>query len=145
MEWSCKLRESHSTKHAGILLGVDALFLSEALDTVRLILLPCWATHSANLSLSSRRQTEPFSKILGVKVLQHLFLILFGTKKFRTAPARDRCLWFPFLSLYFEPALQTTSMKTLPKILLTRREVCVFRLARHLDKDDIGLLCFTQD
>ena len=70
-KWSrhVKLGGSYSTKHAGVLLGVDAIFLSEALDTVGSILLPCWAHYFSNV-FSLLRQNEPFQKILGAKVLQ---------------------------------------------------------------------------
>ena len=54
------------------LLGVDAIYLGEALDTVRTILLPCWALlfkcifstlDQTNLSKDTRRQntSEPSS------------------------------------------------------------------------------------
>lgn len=67
MESSRKFGGSYSTKHAGALLGVDAIFLSEALDTVRPILLPCWAHYfsnvffpldKTNLSKITRRQSS---------------------------------------------------------------------------------------
>lgn len=48
MESSRELGGCYSTKHAVVLLGVDAIFLGEALDTVRSILLPCWAHYLSN-------------------------------------------------------------------------------------------------
>lgn len=71
MESSRKLGGSYSAKHAGVLLGIDAIYLSEALDTIRSILLPCWAQYFSNafsLHLSIKRT---FPKDLGVKVFQH--------------------------------------------------------------------------
>ena len=70
-KWSRHLNSggSYSSKHAGLLLGLDAIFLSEALDTVRSIILPCWAHYFSNpfslslsRSLSHPRQNEPFQK-----------------------------------------------------------------------------------
>ena len=58
-----------STKYAGVLPRVDAIFLGEALDTVHSILLPCWALNfplvfsvsldKTNLSKNTRYQNSP--------------------------------------------------------------------------------------
>ena len=82
----------YSTKHAGLLLGVDAIYLSEALDTVRLILVPCWAHYFSNVFSLSLDQAHLSQKILGVKVLRHLVLIFLGTTVSCTATVWDRGL-----------------------------------------------------
>lgn len=63
MDSSRQLGGYCSTKHAGVLLGVDAIFLSEALDTVRSILLPCWAHYLSNvfsLSLNKPKLSKKY-------------------------------------------------------------------------------------
>ena len=95
MESSRKLGGSCTTKHAGVLLGVDAIFLSEALDTVRSIFLPCWAHSCSNvffLSLSPKRSFP--QKPLDAKILQHLVLVFLDTKSPLRATTWDRCLGF---------------------------------------------------
>lgn len=142
MESSRKLGGSYSTKHAGVLLRVDAIFLSEALDTVRSILLPCWAHYSSNifpLSLdktnttkSTRRQSSsaPSPNLSRQQKLSH----------------GNRTGQMPRLSFpsYLTPAQGITSMRTWPEFLLTRSELYGSKLAGHLDNDR-RLLCFTQE
>ena len=82
----------YSTKHAGLLLGVDAIYLSKALDTVRLILVPCWAHYFLNVFSLSLDQAHLSQKTLGVKVLRHPVLIFLGTTVSCTATVWDRGL-----------------------------------------------------
>ena len=74
---SRKLGGFCSTKHAGAVLGVDAIYLREGLDTVRWIILPCWARYFFNVFSSTKRT---FPQTLVVKVLQNPKLIILGTK-----------------------------------------------------------------
>lgn len=145
MESSRKLGGSYSTKHASVLLGVDTIFLSEALDTVRPILLPRWAHYFSNtfsrsldrtnLFKNTRRQSSsaPSPNILSAKI-----------SRTATAPGLMPPVSFPSLYSYIKSLLRINSPRTWSQFLLTRSELRGFKLARHLDNDS-RLLLFTQE
>ena len=96
MKSSVENRGIYSTKHAGVLLGVDAIYLSEVLDTVRSILVPCWAHYFQMYSFSPSTQgIFPPKKPLGVNVLWHPVLIFVGTKTSRTGNSTGQKPRFP--------------------------------------------------
>ncbi len=104
-KWSrhVKLGGSCSTKHAGVLLGVDAIFLSEALDTVRSILLPCWAHYFSNVSLS--RDKTNLSKIARRQTPSAPSPNLPRHQKFSHGNSPGQMSRFSSSSLYIKPAL----------------------------------------
>lgn len=139
MESSRELGGSCTTKHAGLLPGVDAIFLSETLDTVRFF---CHVGHTllfkCILSLATKRSFP--QKTLGAKILQHLLLVFLDTKSWQRH--WDRCLDFHPRSCASN--FESIPMRTWSEVLTTHRRTCGFMVARHLE-NDIRLLCFTQE
>lgn len=96
MKSSRKVGGFYSTKHAGVLLGVDAIYLGEALDTVDRFFCHVGHTTFQMYSLSLSPSTKLiFPKTLGVKVLRHPVPIFPDTKNGSATVQAEGLGFFP--------------------------------------------------
>ena len=91
-------------------LGLDAIFLSEALDTVRSIILPCWAHYFSNLfslslALSHTLDKTKLFKTTGRQNSSVPSPILLRHQRFSRGNGTGSTPWFTSPSLCLKPTL----------------------------------------